>query len=146
MGCGCVTSMARDAADPRVDAAPHLTRHLTVSTMNQAAVEMKYAVRGEVVAKAGELKARLQKGEKLPFEYMVPCNIGNPHAVKQKPITFYRQIGAACMCPSLLETSDFPEDVKARAREYLAATGESGIGSYSVRLHRTPRWLPCLHR
>lgn len=108
-------------------------RALTVDNMNLASKEMRYAVRGEVVTKANEIKERLAQGEALPFKSLVPCNIGNPHAVKQKPITFYRQVAACCLCPSLIDgdESGFPADVKARAKEYLDATAGNGVGAYT---------------
>lgn len=106
---------------------------LSVRNMNQASVQMRYAVRGEVVIKAGQLKEQLARGEPMPFDSLVPCNIGNPHAVKQKPITFYRQVAACVLCPSLIDgdESGFPADVKARAKEYLDATGGNGAGAYT---------------
>ena len=52
----------------------------------------QYAVRGAVVARSAELQARMDAGEKLPFDKLIPCNIGNPQAVGQKAITFPRQV------------------------------------------------------
>jgi len=111
----------------------HKTSFLTVEEMDQHLVEMKYAVRGAVVAKSAEMRARLQKGENLPFSEIIPCNIGNPHAVQQKPITFYRQVAACCMLPSLMGEvgAGLPQDVKDRAKEYLMATGNNGMGAYT---------------
>ena len=51
--------------------------------------------------RAGELKKMLTDGKTLPFDSLILCNIGNPHAVKQKPITFYRQVAAALYVPEL---------------------------------------------
>lgn len=113
------------------DVAHHKQGFLTVEEMDQSLVKMKYAVRGAVVDKAAEMKNRLAKGEKLPFDEIILCNIGNPHAVMQKPITFYRQVAACCMCPSLCTGDTFPTDVRARAQEYLAATGGNGMGAYT---------------
>ncbi|CAL1131779.1 unnamed protein product [Cladocopium goreaui] len=74
----------------------------TVQDMDNKIRMAKYAVRGAVPARAGELAQQLKAGEKLPFDRLVFCNIGNPHAVGQKPITFYRQVAAAVTDPSLL--------------------------------------------
>mmetsp|Transcript_128951 Transcript_128951/g.223719 ORF Transcript_128951/g.223719 Transcript_128951/m.223719 type:complete len:510 (+) Transcript_128951:53-1582(+) len=104
---------------------------VTVETIDPALVKMKYAVRGEVVEKAAEMSKRLEAGEDLPFKMMVPCNIGNPQAVKQPPISFYRQVGACVTYPELMETDVMPADVIARAKEYLAGTGGNGIGAYT---------------
>merc|ERR1719181_668487 len=94
---------------------------LTVETANRAAVECEYAVRGEVVVAAGALEAKLaEPGNALPFEKVVRCNIGNPQALGQKPVTFFRQVLALCDWPALLDMPEaaaiFPKDVRARAR------------------------------
>jgi alanine transaminase len=104
---------------------------MTVNSIRQDLVEMKYAVRGAVVAKAEEMKKRLQAGEKLPFKEIILCNIGNPHAVQQKPVTFYRQVLACCTYPELCEDSSVPVDVKVRAQEYLGATSGKSVGAYT---------------
>merc|ERR1719160_1604914 len=109
----------------------HQEHHMTLSNVRQDLVEMKYAVRGAVVAKAEEMKRRLQAGEQLPFKEIILCNVGNPHAVQQKPVTFYRQVLACCTHPELCEDSSMPVDVKARAQEYLAATSGNSIGAYT---------------
>ncbi|MBN1336224.1 MAG: aminotransferase class I/II-fold pyridoxal phosphate-dependent enzyme [Deltaproteobacteria bacterium] len=55
--------------------------HLTV---NQNILEMEYAVRGPIPRRAAELR---QQGRET-----ILCNIGNPQALGQKPITYYRQV------------------------------------------------------
>jgi alanine transaminase len=109
----------------------HQEHHMTVNSIRQDLVEMKYAVRGAVVAKAEEMKRRLQAGEQLPFKEIILCNVGNPHAVQQKPVTFYRQVLACCTYPELCEAPSVPVDVKVRAQEYLEATGGKSIGAYT---------------
>jgi len=114
----------------------HLKKGMTISELDEHLVEMKYAVRGKVVDVADQMQAKLAAGEDLPFKEMVFCNIGNPHAVKQKPITFYRQVAACLAYPALCEDSGtlseaMPADVKKRANEYLASTGGNGVGSYT---------------
>lgn len=72
------------------------------------------------------------KGRKITF-----TNIGNPHALGQKPITFYRQVLALCELPAECGVDHpeayrlFPEDVIAKAREYRDAIGKCGTGAYS---------------
>lgn len=47
---------------------------------------------------ADQLNAQLQRAKAegkpsgLPFEEMVFCNIGNPQHLKQKPLTFFREV------------------------------------------------------
>ena len=52
--------------------------------INRNIFEMEYAVRGPIPQRAAELK---QQGRTI-----IPCNIGNPQALGQQPISFYRQI------------------------------------------------------
>ena len=74
---------------------------VTEDTLNQRVLKAEYAVRGEIVARAGELQKELQEGKKLPFDSLVFCNIGNPQSLGQKPLTFIRQILALCDYPEV---------------------------------------------
>lgn len=49
---------------------------MTEDTLNPQIKEMAYAVRGEIVIKAGEHEAALARGEKRPFKQVISCNIG----------------------------------------------------------------------
>merc|ERR1719359_1026521 len=92
----------------------------------------EYAVRGVVPTRAGEIASKLKTSKgSYPFSRLIACNIGNPQAVQQKPITFYREVAAATNDPNLLNSNVYPEDVVRRAKEYLAATGGSGVGAYT---------------
>jgi alanine transaminase len=108
-----------------------ISKRASIGNLDSKMLKVEYAVRGVVVGKSVEMKKRLADGEALPFKELIPCNIGNPHAVKQKPITFYRQVAACCMNPGQIEGSTLPADVISRAKEYLAATGGNGLGSYT---------------
>lgn len=67
---------------------------LTIDTINPAVLSAKYAVRGELALRANELTAQLKKNGQgdLPFKDVVHCEIGNPQALDQKPLTFIRQV------------------------------------------------------
>jgi len=97
--------------------------------------EAQYAVRGSVALKAMSIQKELKspRGSSFPFKKLISCNIGNPQALGQKPITFIRQVTAACTFPPLMDTPGlFPEDVISRARAYLSNTDRGyGIGSYT---------------
>lgn len=49
----------------------------------------------------------------------------------QKPVTFLRQVLALVSLPSLLDSPDFPEDAKERARTILKGCRGGSIGSYT---------------
>ena len=53
-------------------------------TVNRRILEMEYAVRGPIPQRAAELK---QEGRRI-----IPCNLGNPQALGQQPISFYREV------------------------------------------------------
>lgn len=98
-------------------------------------VAAEYAVRGEIVIRADKYQQRLREGDTtLPFDEVVSCNIGNPQALRQKPITFFRQVLSLCTFPELLDNPDvakmFPSDAIARARNYMSMIG-GGTGAYS---------------
>jgi glutamate--glyoxylate aminotransferase len=86
----------------------------------------EYAVRGEIYLAASE---RIKAGKEVIF-----TNVGNPHGLGQKPLTFPRQVLALVTAPFLLEDprlhSMFPPDAIARARDYLANV-KGGVGAYS---------------
>mmetsp|Transcript_8273 Transcript_8273/g.24874 ORF Transcript_8273/g.24874 Transcript_8273/m.24874 type:complete len:710 (-) Transcript_8273:70-2199(-) len=98
-------------------------------TMSQSLRRMQYAVRGEVVMRADAIAA---EGREVLY-----TNIGNPHQVGQRPITYYRQIMALCDLPAEMGvdhpkvTELFPRDVVDRAREYRSIIGPSGTGAYT---------------
>ncbi|MGF1502097.1 MAG: aminotransferase class I/II-fold pyridoxal phosphate-dependent enzyme [Paracoccaceae bacterium] len=102
--------------------------------INPALWRMEYAVRGEVERQAARLGGRLAAGESLGFDELIMCNIGNPQAVGQPPLSFMRQVLALCDCPELLASPEIgrllPEDAIARARQLLAAV-PGGTGAYS---------------
>ncbi len=109
--------------------------------VNQNILQMEYAVRGPIPQRAAKLK---DAGKDIIF-----CNIGNPQALGQTPITYYRQVISLLEDPakiarerqlknlfeenpySNLHESDFvDEDVLALSEKILAKTGK-GLGAYT---------------
>jgi len=52
--------------------------------INSNVIEMEYAVRGPIPKRAAVLRAEGRT--------TIPCNIGNPQALGQRPLTFFRQV------------------------------------------------------
>ena len=107
---------------------------LTVDSINPAVVGAQYAVRGELVLRAAEIKKQLAADPgSLPMAKVLECNIGNPQAVGQQPLSYGRQVQSLLAWPALLDmpgaSEMFAPDAMARAREYLAA--ETKVGAYS---------------
>lgn len=118
-------------------------RSLNLDNINPHIREAQYAVRGELASKAETYRAKLQKGhpptppdESLPFDKVIAANIGNPQALDQKPITFFRQVLSILEYPPLLENEEvlknglgYKQDVIDRARWLLNEVGS--VGAYS---------------
>jgi aspartate/methionine/tyrosine aminotransferase len=98
---------------------------LTLKEIGRAVRETEYAVRGPIVARAQELE---RQGREIVY-----CNIGNPQALGQRPITWVRQVIALAEYPELVDRvppGTFPQDVVDLARRVLSQTG-GGLGAYT---------------
>lgn len=97
---------------------------LTISDIGKAVMNTHYAVRGPIVARAQELE---KAGKEIIY-----CNIGNPQALKQQPITYIRQVLALTEYPQLIEVGNsmFPQDTIEIAKTILKES-KHGLGAYS---------------
>jgi aspartate/methionine/tyrosine aminotransferase len=123
-------------------------RKLTASRLspiavNQNIIEMEYAVRGPIPKRAAELK---KQGKTT-----IPCNIGNPQALGQKPVTFYRQVLSLIEEPAKigrerqlkelfrsnpdgmkgLSGRDFTSDYILDLSEKILSHAQAGLGAYT---------------
>lgn len=99
---------------------------LNYNNLNQRLLNAEYAVRGRLVIRAQELE---KQGKKIIY-----CNIGNPHAFKQKPLTYVREVLSLIEYPTLLEHDIehlFRSDSIEIAKFILSEIPE-GIGAYSA--------------
>jgi alanine transaminase len=99
---------------------------LTLNALNPKLLQAEYAVRGPIVNRAQQLE---EQGRKILY-----CNVGNPQALKQKPLSYIRQTLALLEYPELLNRpralESFPKDLVARARRFLEKHPH-GTGAYS---------------
>mmetsp|Transcript_3987 Transcript_3987/g.4880 ORF Transcript_3987/g.4880 Transcript_3987/m.4880 type:complete len:597 (-) Transcript_3987:17-1807(-) len=107
---------------------------LTRDTVNENVLKAEYAVRGPVLERALEIEQKLKEDpNSYPFDKVVQCNIGNPQALSQKPITFTRQVLSLVMNPDMLGDESiahaFPRDARERAKSYLDCI--KSVGAYS---------------
>ena len=101
-------------------------------TLNHHVLNAKYAVRGEIVAESQRLAKQFKnKDNKLPFQRLINCNIGNPQQLEQQPISFLRDVLSLTLNPSLQTRCEFPSDVVARANHYMNAI--PSMGAYTDR-------------
>ncbi|CAK9297647.1 unnamed protein product [Gordionus sp. m RMFG-2023] len=113
---------------------------LNIDNINPSVKLMEYAVRGPIVTRATELEYQIKEREsgKYQFEDIIKTNIGDAHAMGQKPITFFRQVLALLSYPQLITTDPekcvltFPSDVIAKAKRILNACSGHSLGSYSA--------------
>ena len=96
------------------------------SDLNPDLLNAEYAVRGPIVQRAQQLE---QEGRKIIY-----CNIGNPQALKQRPLSYIREVLSLLEYPELLDRPEvlkrFPADLVARARRILN-DHPHGTGAYS---------------
>ncbi len=94
--------------------------------LNESLLAAEYAVRGPIVQRAQELEAA---GRKIIY-----CNIGNPQALKQKPLSYIRQVLSLLEYPELLEKPEvvatIPGDLVRRVHDILRLHPH-GTGAYS---------------
>ncbi|KAL9667553.1 hypothetical protein QQ045_001915 [Rhodiola kirilowii] len=105
---------------------------LDYDSINENVKKAHYAVRGELYLRASELQKEGKKAITRIFSnairdfQIIFKNVGNPHALGQKPLTFPRQVVALCQAPFLLDDPNvglvFPADAIARAKHYLSLT------------------------
>lgn len=99
---------------------------LKLSDVNPKLLKAHYAVRGRIVIRAQELE---EQGKKIIY-----CNIGNPQALKQRPLTFIRQMLSLLEYPALMDDPSaakaFPADAVRRARSVLEQN-PNGMGAYT---------------
>jgi alanine transaminase len=97
-----------------------------LSDLNKNLLLAEYAVRGPIVQRAQQLEAQ---GRKIIY-----CNIGNPQALKQRPLSYIRQVVSLLEYPELLDHPEalkqYPKDLVDRAREILRKHPH-GTGAYS---------------
>jgi aspartate/methionine/tyrosine aminotransferase len=117
----------------------HQRKRLNVDTIQSRLKTMEYAVRGTISIEADRIAAELKKTTQhdFPFERIIYTNIGNPHAMGQKPITWTRQVLALLQLPDDMGINHpnahhlFPSDAVERARSMKAAIGSVGAYSHS---------------
>nr|XP_026487253.1 alanine aminotransferase 1-like isoform X2 [Vanessa tameamea] len=108
-----------------------LEQCLTEKSVNQKLLNIQYAVRGPVLERAVQIEKELEKGVSKPFKRVVRANLGDAHALGQKPFTFIRQVLALVACPELMTWPNIPEDVKERVKEILEDCIKGSAGAYS---------------
>ena len=99
---------------------------ISKESLNRNLLNAEYAVRGPIVIRAQQLE---EQGKKIIY-----CNIGNPQALKQKPLTYLRQMLSLLEYPDLMTKPDvvhhYPKDIVEKAK-FILAKHSPGTGAYS---------------
>ena len=99
---------------------------VTKESLNPHLLTAEYAVRGPIVLRAQQLE---EEGRRIIY-----CNIGNPQALKQKPLTYIRQILSLLEYPELLHHTEvlklYPADLVKKATSILKRHAH-GTGAYT---------------
>ncbi|CAG7719241.1 unnamed protein product, partial [Allacma fusca] len=111
-----------------------LGKTLTFETTNPSILALhnsEYAERGPVISRSIEIDTELRQGDKMPFYFVIKANVGDAHAMGQKPITFLRQVIALVTHPELVQDPKFSEGVKKKALQILGDCRGESAGAYS---------------
>ncbi|TAK57598.1 MAG: aminotransferase class I/II-fold pyridoxal phosphate-dependent enzyme [Bacteroidetes bacterium] len=99
---------------------------ITKQSLNPNLLHAEYAVRGPIVIRAQQLE---EQGRKIIY-----CNIGNPQALKQKPLSYIRQMLSLLEYPELMKHPEivkmYPKDIVERAKQFLQKYPH-GTGAYT---------------
>lgn len=121
----------------------HRQKRLTIETISDKLKTMDYAVRGRIAIAADKFSEDLVVAKRrgvssdFPFDHIIMTNIGNPHCLKQKAISWPRQVLALLQLPDELGVDHpsvhelFPSDAIERAREMKRALDGNGLGAYT---------------
>ncbi|XP_063748301.1 alanine aminotransferase 2-like isoform X2 [Eleginops maclovinus] len=75
---------------------------------------------------------------KKPFQQVIDVSTGDSHRAGMKPVSFVRQVLAACVYPELLDENNLPLDARQRAHKLLGACTGGSVGSYSATAYGIP--------
>ncbi|XP_066572225.1 alanine aminotransferase 2 isoform X4 [Amia ocellicauda] len=99
-----------------------------------------------LVRRAGEITRELEQGAVKPFPDVIIVSSGDSHGAGMQPITFVRQVMAACLYPELLHSDRLPSDVRQRAQRLLGECEGSSVGMCLCWSYSCPLGLDAVRR
>uniref|UniRef100_A0A3Q2V215 alanine transaminase n=1 Tax=Haplochromis burtoni TaxID=8153 RepID=A0A3Q2V215_HAPBU len=96
---------------------------------------MKQLEYGALARRANQIKDELRQGVRRPYKEVIDVFQGDLHRAGMKPLTFVRQVLAACVYPPLINSSNLPLDVRQRAQEELGRCVGGSVGEGNARDH-----------
>ncbi|KAM4552304.1 alanine aminotransferase 2 isoform 1-T1 [Odontesthes bonariensis] len=82
--------------------------------------------------RTNKIKEELRQGVRKPYREVIDASWGDPHRLGVKPLSFVRQVLAACLYPQLMNTDKLLEDVRQRAQRLLGRCAGESVGSYTA--------------
>ncbi|XP_027877385.1 alanine aminotransferase 2 [Xiphophorus couchianus] len=90
--------------------------------------QMEYFV---LFRRTNQIKEELRQGVRKSYREVIDVSWGDPHRAGVKPLSFVRQVLAACLYPQLMDGDKLMVDVKQRAQRLLETCAGGSVGSYS---------------
>ncbi|XP_032422307.1 LOW QUALITY PROTEIN: alanine aminotransferase 2 [Xiphophorus hellerii] len=90
--------------------------------------QMEYFV---LFRRTNQIKEELRQGVRKSYREVIDVSWGDPHRAGVKPLSFVRQVLAACLYPQLMDGDKLMVDVKQRAQRLLKTCAGGSVGSYS---------------
>ncbi|PWA25400.1 hypothetical protein CCH79_00005371, partial [Gambusia affinis] len=90
--------------------------------------QMEYFI---LCRRTNQIKEELRQGVRKSYREVIDVSWGDPHRAGVKPLSFVRQVLAACLYPQLMDGDKLMVDVKERAQRLLRTCAGGSVGSYS---------------
>ncbi|KAJ8368872.1 hypothetical protein SKAU_G00089000 [Synaphobranchus kaupii] len=101
--------------------------------VNPRVKDIQVSRREALLGQAAQIRHGLRQGSNKPYKELIDICWGDAHSAGMKPITFVRQVLAACIHPELLLHGDrLPADARHRAQRLLGECDGGSIGSYTA--------------
>ncbi|XP_034559397.1 alanine aminotransferase 2-like [Notolabrus celidotus] len=78
------------------------------------------------------IKEELRQGVRKPYKEVLNVSMGDLHMSGLKPLSFIRQVLAACLYPQLVNSNKLPVDARQRAQKLLGDCAGGSVGSYTA--------------
>ncbi|TNN54806.1 Alanine aminotransferase 2 [Liparis tanakae] len=109
--------------------------------VSQHVRNMKQLQHAALYVRAREIKEELRQNVRKPYGELIDVCWGDPHRAGMKPLTFVRQVLAACLHPQLVDGDQLPADVRQRAQALLGYAGGSVGKSSGMKMKIRERQL-----
>ncbi|XP_067108580.1 alanine aminotransferase 1-like [Osmerus mordax] len=100
--------------------------------INQNVKRIRPSQLERLIRRAEQLREELRHGAKKPYKNLTNVFWGDLQGGGVRPLSFVRQVLAACYYPQLVHSDKLPIDVRERAQTLLGACEGGSVGSYTA--------------